>query len=300
MRATLLCAAASLCALPALADPALRGHVVLTAPQVRLSDLWTDAGPRAGEVIGAAPAPGTSQVVAAAQLAHIARLYGVAWTPAHTGERVVLERPGRALAREEIAGPLRAALAGDADPRDIDIAFAAWTAPMVPAAASAAVTVERVTQDGATGRFAAVVAILAADSAPQKLTLTGRATEMAEVPVAARRLAAGATVRPADVRIARLPAARAREAAPVAPVGRTLDRALPAGQPFPAGPLGRPPMVRKGEPVRVAFAAGGLALTLSGRALSTGGQGEIVEILNPASRAVIQAEVTGPGQAARR
>src|SRR5690606_15742725 len=119
----------------------------------------------------------------------------------------------------------------------------------------------RVTQDGATGRFTAIVAILAADSDPQKLMLTGRAVEMVEVPVAARRLAAGSTIRPSDVRMARLPATRAREAATAAPVGRALDRALPAGHPFPPGPLGRPSIVRKGDPVRVALASGRLSLT---------------------------------------
>ncbi len=297
MRAALLCAAAAFCALPALADPALRGHVVIDGSHVRLSDLWNEAGPRAGEVIGPAPAPGSSQIIAAAQLAHIARIYGIGWKPAHAGERVVLERPGRALPREEIVEPLRAALAGGADARNVDIEFAGWTTPMVPAAASATVTVERIAHDPATGRFTAVVAILAAGNEPQKLTLTGRAITMIEVPVAVRRLAAGSTVQPTDVRMARLPASRAQEAAAAPPIGRALDRALPAGQPFPPGPLARAPMVRKGEPVRVALTSGGLSLTLGGRALTTGGQGEIVEVLNPGSRAVIQAEVTGPGQA---
>lgn len=296
MRAALL-AAAAFCALPALAAPALRGHVVLDTAQVRLSDLWDDAGERAGEIIGGAPAPGTTQIVAAAQLAHIARIYGVDWKPSWGGERVVLERPGRALEQEEVLAPLRQALAGDADPADTDIELAAWTTPMVPAAAMATVTIERITRDAATGRFTATIAILAGDSEPQRLVLSGRAVEMVEVPVATRRLAAGATIRPADIRMARLPASRAREAATVAPVGRALDRALAPGQPFPPGPLPRPQLVRKGEPVRVALASGGLSLTLRGRALSGGGAGEIVEILNPGSRNIIQAEVTGPGEA---
>jgi len=213
---------------------------------------------------------------------------------------VVLERPGRALSREEITGPLRHALAAGADPRDIDIELANWTAPMVPAAALATVTVERISHDRVTGRFSAVVAILADDAAPLRLSLAGRAVEMIEVPVATRRLAAGAAITHADVRMARLPASRAADAATEAPIGRALDRPLAAGQPFPTGPLGRPRIVRKGDTVSVAFASGGLIVTLGGRALSGGGLGDRIEVLNPASRAVIEAAVTGPGLAQAR
>lgn len=293
----LLIAAALATALPALATPTLRGRVVLDTPEVRLSDLWDDAGPRADEIVGTAPAPGATQVVSARQLAHIARLYGVRWQMAHAAERVVLERPGRALPREEIVDPLRAALVGGGDADSLDIEFASWTPPMVPAAAFATVTVERVSHDRATGRFNAVVAVLAEGAAPMRLALAGRAIEMVEVPVAARRLSAGAAITRHDVRMARLPAARAVDAASEAPIGRALDRPLAAGQPFPSGPLGRPQLVRKGERVNVTLASGELIITLAGRALSAGAAGERIEVLNPATRSVIEAEVTGPGRA---
>ena len=69
---------------------------------VRLSDLFDDAGPRAGQVLGPAPAPGARIVVEAPQLAAIARQFGVDWRPASPADSAVIDRPGRLLPREDV------------------------------------------------------------------------------------------------------------------------------------------------------------------------------------------------------
>jgi len=95
------------------AEPAtLRSATTLQQPQVRISDLFDDAGPEAERVLGPGPSPGGRIVVEAAQAAAIARQFGVAWRPASSADRVVIDRPGRLLAREDLLGALRSALLG--------------------------------------------------------------------------------------------------------------------------------------------------------------------------------------------
>ena len=54
-------------------------------------------GPKPTRVLGPGPAPGGRIVVEAAQLAAIARQFGVDWRPASPADRAVLDRPGRML-----------------------------------------------------------------------------------------------------------------------------------------------------------------------------------------------------------
>jgi flagella basal body P-ring formation protein FlgA len=55
----------------------------------------------------------------------------------------------------------------------------------------------------------------------------------------------------------------------------------------------RPATVQKGATVLMALDSPGIALTAQGQALEAGSIGERIRVLNPVSRAVIEAEVTG-------
>ncbi len=287
------------CTFPALAAPTLRPQVSLDAGQVRVGDLWEGVGERAIDPVGPAPAPGSQIVVSAEQLAHIARLHGIDWRPATGSERIVIDRPGRQLSRDEIIEALRPTLTrSNDDPADTDIELSAFVMPTIPSGALPALSVEQVSQDPTTGRFTTVLNIMAEGMQPQRLRLSGRAVVTQEVPVATRRLPVGSIISPADVRMARLPTARVpADIVMEAPVGQTVRRSVAAGQPFTAASASRPATIEKGAPVTVSFREGGLILQLRGRALSSASRGEILQIENTSSHDVIEAVVTGPGRA---
>jgi flagella basal body P-ring formation protein FlgA len=282
----------------AVAEAIARARVTVEAQQVRLADLFENAGPRGERVLGPAPAPGQRYVVPVGQLAAIARDHGLTLIG---GGPTLVERPGRTIAREETEAALRAALiaAGAAASEDARLELAPFVPPSVPMGAAADLVVEDLAWDRASGRFAATLSAIVPGEAPARVRLGGRVSDLVAVPVAVRRLAAGAPVTPSDVRIARLPPERVPGDAvrdPAELAGQVLRRAVAAGAPIGQSELGGRLLVVKDAPVVMAIETPGLSVTAQGRALDHGARGDVVQVLNIASRAVVEATVIGPGR----
>ncbi len=283
-------------ALPATAAT-LKPFTTLSGPVVTLADLFDGADNRA---LGPAPAPGARITVEARQLEAIARQYGVDWRPMGGGDRAVLDRPGRTLGRDEIAGPLRAALAAAGAPRDGDLELPGFAAPVVGMGAKAEAEVTQMEFDGGTGRFTALVNVTADGAPAAQMRLSGRVLEMTELPVPRRRMMPGDVIEKSDLEWVRLRAAQAKGEVVQAmrdAVGQALRRAVQPGQPIQLADLGRPVVVQKGTPMVLALDTPGIQLTAQGVAMEPAGMGERVHVVNPASRVVVEAEVTGPGRA---
>lgn len=277
----------------------LRGDTVTLADSsVRLSDLFEDAG--RDRVIGPAPDPGGRIVVESAQLAAIARQFTVDWRPASTADRVVLERPGRPFPREPVLAALRDVLLGVGIPANSDIETPSLTLPMVPQDDSARPDITQASYDPASGRFTALLSITAAAMTPFNARLSGHIQEMTDVEVTTRRMALGEVIGRADLQPARVRVGLVRgEAArlPEQAVGLAVRHALPVGAPLLLAELGRPTMVQRGSPVEVQMSTPGLSVVVQGIAMEPGAVGERVHVLNPATRIVLEAEVTGPQRA---
>ncbi|MEO9190338.1 MAG: flagellar basal body P-ring formation chaperone FlgA [Acetobacteraceae bacterium] len=263
---------------------------------VRLSDLFADAGRNADRVLGPGPAPGARIVVEARQLAAIARSYSVDWHPAFAAERVVLDRPGRPLGRAETTAALSAALVSAGAPADAEIEIAAFDPPMVPIDRTVTPTVTQLDYDATSGRFTAELGLDGAGADATAWRVSGLARNMVETAVAATRLLPGAVLTAADVRLARVPvervpagAARRIEDA----VGKQLRIQIAAGSPLPLSDLTAPTLVRREARVLMVAEGPGLSLTAEGRALEAGAAGEHIKVLNPVSKAVVDAVVIG-------
>jgi flagellar basal body P-ring formation protein FlgA len=297
MRGTLL--PALVCLLLPVSAPAatLRPATVLEHPVVLVSDLFDDAGDAAGRALGPAPPPGGRIVVEAHQLAAIARQFGVDWRPAGEADRIVLDRPGRMLPREEVMTAVTDALARVGGPSDSVVELTGYTPPLVPQQSAAEAVIEQMDYDAGSGRFSAVLAVSAADMPIQRQRLAGRALESIEVPVATRRLVPGVAIGPGDLRTARLRAApgsdgMVRDAGEA--LGRTPRRVVAAGQPLSRAELTLPPLVRKGARVTMLLDTPGLSLSAQGVALEAGAMGEHIAVSNPVSRAVVEGEIIAP------
>lgn len=277
----------------------VRPFAVVEDSVVRLADLFENAGPRGAVVLGPAPAPGGRIVVEAAQLAGIARANGIAWRPAGGAERVVIERPGRALPREEVLLALRAALRHQGLDDEAELDLQAFAPPMVAEGAFVQLAVEGAVLDAAGARFAATIAVVAEGTPTQRIRLAGRVVATAPMLVATRRLAAGEVVRAADVRLIRVPASRLRPGAAQeveGVVGQALRRPAAPDQPLLLADLAQPVAIERGQTVTMVFEVPGMVLTAQGRAMDSAPRGATVAVMNLASRAVVEAQVIGAGR----
>jgi flagellar basal body P-ring formation protein FlgA len=277
----------------------LRTVTTLHAPVVRLSDLFDDAGANSDRVLGPGPGAGGRIVVEAAQLGAIARQFGVDWRPVSSADRAVLDRPGRPLRRDDVLDAVRSALIAGGASSDCDVELAGFTPPLVPEDADPRPVVSDLDYDANAGRFSAVLSIAGKEMEPIHLRVAGRVDDTTDVPVATGRLFPGSVLRAEDVHLARvhvdmLRADVVRRMSDT--IGMELKQQIAPGQPIGQGELTRPALVRKGATVLMLLDSPGIALTAQGQALEPGAIGERIRVLNPTSRAVVEAEVIGSGR----
>ena len=121
-----------------------------------------------------------------------------------------------------------------------------------------------------------------------------------EVLTYARNLAAGDVVQPEDVIWSTVQAHLAQGGSPADAeqvIGLSARRALRAGAVVGARDLVSPRVIARNDMVEVAFVAGGVILTVTGRATRDAAVGEPVPVLNTTSGRTIDAVASGPGQA---
>jgi flagella basal body P-ring formation protein FlgA len=112
-------------------------------------------------------------------------------------------------------------------------------------------------------------------------------------------MAVGEVVRASDIEERRLRAERVRpgmaqRAEDV--IGRQLRRPIGTDMPFVTVDLVAPVVIAKNQAVLMLLEAPGIALTAQGRALDAAAIGEVVQVMNLASRQVVEAEAIGPGR----
>jgi len=113
-----------------------------------------------------------------------------------------------------------------------------------------------------------------------------------------RNLAAGEIVQPTDLVWGKAAAGPADAPSdPESVIGLAAKRALRAGATVSAHDVGAAMVVRTGDTITVSYDADGISLSLQGKAMASGGVGETISVQNTASKKVVQATVSGPGQA---
>lgn len=276
----------------------LRPFVLISGAQVFLSDLFAGIDPASDHALGPAPAPGARYIVPAAQLAAIARQDGVPWQPQGAGDECVVARDGVMLARGAVLPALHAALIPAGLAAGDEIILDDFDVPVLPRDGRSAIAVDLRSFDAASGSFSADLQVAAPGMAPLARPLHGRVEHMVMAEVLTQRLPAGHVLQPDDLQPLALRAAllAGRRAALRGEVlGQALVHAMAQGAALAAGDTARPVLVARGGAVRMQLQAGGIAITATAVALQEGGQGEVVRVMNPASHAVLLAEVTGAG-----
>jgi flagella basal body P-ring formation protein FlgA len=304
----LVIAAAALAALctPALADqdrPKLKAEATVSSGIVRIGDLVEHAGIIANVPIFRAPdlgATGTVPVEAVVEAVARHQLIGLDTGDASevTVTRLSRTIPAKAI-EDRVARQLAAQYAlGPA--KDVTVTFdRELTAIQVEPSAKGDPRIAALNYDSRSGRFEVTLDMPTGASTRGALRLAGRAAATAEVVTVARALERGEVIRAADVVVERRPRAE---------IGRELLRStddvvglaaraqLRPGQLLRGADLMKPEVVQHNETVTLIYELPGIRLTVRGKAVEGGAEGDTISVLNEQSKRTVQGVVAGPGR----
>ncbi|QOZ27114.1 flagella basal body P-ring formation protein FlgA [Bradyrhizobium sp. CCBAU 51753] len=284
----------------AIAVPTLRASVTVADDIVRVGDLIYNAGAAGSIAIYRAPDLGTTGTLPVAQVLSTLRARQVIGVDTRDLKEITVTRLARTIDAKEIEQQVTRALenrhglgrAGniavtfDRDPGDVRLE-ATNSGAMQPVA---------VRYEPRSTRFDVSFEIAnEAGSAPTKLRFTGTAIETIEAAVLTRNVERGDVLKASDVSVERRPKADVGSDAAVrdATVGMQVRRALRAGQALRVADLAKPDLVTRDQSVTLIYRADGLYLTIRGKAMDGGAEGDVVSVMNLQSKRVVSGVVTG-------
>ena len=117
---------------------------------------------------------------------------------------------------------------------------------------------------------------------------------MADSLIATRTIRAKSVVQADDVTMvaAAIPGALT---GPDAALGLEARIAIYAGRPIRASDLGAPALIDRNQIVAISYNSGALAILTEGRALARGGVGDVIRVMNLASRATVSGRIAADG-----
>lgn len=276
-----------------------RPHVTVPGNNVRLGDIFTDAGPSADTILFRAPSPGKRLVLDARWLYRAAQAYGLDWVSKAGREQVIVERSSNRVPQDTIRRALRRSLLprlGGDDRFEIAIDNRALQIH-VPREAPATVSVHSLRYEAGSGRFSAFLSATDAQADATRVAVSGRIYRVIDVPVPVRRIRRGGTIHASDLRLQRMRADRIDRAALTDAndiVGKSPRRVLAMDKPVRANDVREPVLVRKRGLVTMVFRTRNMVITSQGKAREPGARGETIRITNTSSGKTVEAVVTGP------
>jgi flagella basal body P-ring formation protein FlgA len=286
-----------------IAAPALRANVQVSSDIVRIGDLIDNAGSASQIAIYRAPDLGTTGSLQVAQVINALRAHQVIGVDTRDLREISVTRLARSIEGKDIEAQVGRALErknGLGDAANLSLTFDRDPGDVrLDAGFTGAIQPTTVRYDNGNGRFDVTFEI-ANDNGlgATKLRFTGTAVETVEAAVLARSVERNEVLKSSDVLVERRPKAEvgtdaaSRERA----VGMQARRQLRAGQAVKVADLAKPDLVQRDQNVTLIYEAPGLYLTVRGKALEGGTEGDVVNVMNLQSKRTVSGVVTGRGQ----
>ena len=286
-----------------IAAPVLRSSVTVSADIVRIGDVIDNAGSAAQIAIYRAPDLGTTGTLPTAQVLSALQAHQVIGVDTRNIQEISVTRLARTLEAKEIELQVAHALEhrnGLGDSANISLTFdRAMEDLKLESSYTGAMQPSSVRYDQRTGRFDVTLEVANASvSTPTRLRFSGTAIETVEAAVLARGLERNEVIKSSDVVVERRPKAEvgsdvaSRERA----VGMQARRQLRTGQALKIADLAKPDLVQRDQTVTMIYETAGLYLTVRGKALEGGTEGDVVSVLNLQSKRTVSGTVIGRGQ----
>ena len=282
--------------------PVLRAAAVVSTDLVRIGDLVENAGTAARIPVFRAPDPGHTGALPVSRVVDAIRSHGILLIETNDLSAVQVTRASRAIPPKQIEERIAEGLAsqyGVRDAKKLQLSFDREVKALhLEPGATGDVHLARLTYDPRTGRFDASMDLAPGTVARTQLRYTGTAVETVEVATLTAPLARGQIIKAGDLAIQRRPRAEvgADTALDARAVGLAARRDLRAGQIIRGPDVTKADVVQRNEAVTLVYEVPGIFLTVRGKALESGAEGEVVAVLNIQSKRTVHGTVSGPGQ----
>jgi flagella basal body P-ring formation protein FlgA len=287
----------------AIAAPVLRSNVTVAGDVVRIGDVIDNAGPAARIAIYRAPDLGTTGLLPTAQVLATLRAHQVIGVDTRDLREISVTRLARTFESKEIELQVARALEhhnGFGDAANLSLTFDREMQDLrLDPSNTGSIQPASVRFEPRGQRFDITFEIANENvSTPTRLRFTGSAVETVETAVLTRNVERSEILKPADVVIERRP--KAEVGGDLASRGHTVGmqarKQLRAGQPLKVADLGKPDLVQRDQNVTITYDSVGLYLTIRGKALENGAEGDVVNVLNLQSKRTVAGVVVGRGQ----
>lgn len=281
------------------ARPRLKAVATVTGDIVRIGDLIEHAGIVANVPIFRSPDLGATGVISAHAVLAAVRAHALVGLDPGNVNELMVTRASRIITPQEIEERIAAALSMQyalGETKNLALRFDNGVqAVHVEPTVDGELRITRITYNPRSTRFNAVVAI----PSRRPLTVTGHATAMEEVAMAARTVGRGDVLKQGDVVMVRRPrrdipadAITDRDRA----AGLAARHALQPGRPLRSADLMKPELVHRNDIVTLIHQVPGIMLTVRGRATEGGAEGDVIGVLNEHTKRVVHGAVIGPGR----
>jgi len=285
-----------------IAVPVLRASITVTGDLVRIGDVVDNAGTAAQIAIYRAPDLGTTGALSTEQVIAALRAHQVIAVDTRNIREVAVTRLARTIDAKDIESQIARALEhrnGLGDAANLSLTFDRDVQDMrLESSNTGALQPTSVRYDGRSGRFDVSFEIgNEAGLAATRLRFTGTAIETVEAAVLARDVERNDVLKSADIVTERPKAQVGNDAATRdRALGMQMRKQLRAGQPLHSADLAKPDLVQRDQTVTLIYESAGLYLTIRGKALEGGTEGDVVSVVNLQSKRTVSGVVIGRGQ----
>jgi flagella basal body P-ring formation protein FlgA len=285
------------------AIPVLRANVAVATDVVRIGDVIDNAGDAAQIAIYRAPDLGTTGSLPTAQVLAALRAHQVIGVDTKDLREISVTRLARTLEPADIERQVAQVLEhrnGLGDAKDLQLTFDRGLQTLqLDAANNGTPHAASVRFEPRSGRFDVVLEIAnETASTPTRLRFTGTAVDTVEAAVLTRSIERNDIVKASDVIVERRPRTEVGREAAVRDqvVGMQARRQLRLGQALRTSDLSRPDLVQRDQAVTIVYRAAGITLTIRGKALENGTEGDVVNVTNLQTKRTFTGVVVGRGQ----
>jgi flagella basal body P-ring formation protein FlgA len=289
--------------LPEPQRPTLKSEVIVNTDIVRIGDLIENAGIVATVPIFRAPDLGYTGTVPTETVLDAVRNHALIGVETGGLREVVVTRASRTIPAKDIEDAITQALSARFDlgpSKDIVLRFVRdLRTTYVEPSAKGQPRVTHIEFDSYSGRFEATLEIPTGAGKRTVVQLSGRAVATVEVVTVARTIDRGTTLKDSDIVVERRPRAEvgrdlvtSRDHA----IGFAVRNGLQAGRPIRTADLAKPDIIQRNDGVTLVYEAPGLVLTIRGKAIEGGAEGDVISVLNEQSKRTVQGTVVGPGR----